>query len=119
MADSTEPTAAAAVAAAAVLAELEALSNPKIPNGVVRSKYMKKFHLLYKMDVRRLDIDKKNSNNVSHVCSFCNICFNLTWRMLGVDGKGTYDTTKVRCHLKLECTGGGKYCPGILDLVKK
>ena len=39
--------------------------------------------------------------------------------MFGVDGKGTYDTTKVRCHLKLECTGGGKDCPEILDLVTK
>ena len=82
MADSTEPTAAAAVAAAAVFAELEVLSNPKIPTGVVRSKYMQKFHLLDKMDVRRLEIDKKNSKNVSHVCYFCKICFNLTWRMI-------------------------------------
>ena len=71
------------------------------------------------MDARRLDIDKNNSNNVSHVCSFCNICFNLTWRMFGVDGKGTYDTTKVLRHLKLECTGGGIDCPEILDLVTK
>ena len=46
MDDSTEPTSTAAVAAGAVLAELEALSNPKIPTGVVRSKYMQKFHLL-------------------------------------------------------------------------
>ena len=45
MTDSTKPTADAAVSAAAVLAELEALSNPKIPTGVVRSKYMQKFHL--------------------------------------------------------------------------
>ena len=52
MADSTKPTAAAAVAATANFAELEALSNPKIPTGVVRSKYMLKFHLLDKMDVR-------------------------------------------------------------------
>ena len=71
------------------------------------------------MDVRRLEIDKKNSNNVSHVCSFCNNCFNLTWRMFGVDGKGTYDTTKVLRHLKLECTGGGKDCQEIPDLVTK
>ena len=105
MADSTKPTAAAAVAAAAVLEELESLSNPKIPTGVVRSKYMQKFHLLDKMDVRRLDIDKQNSNNVSHVYSSCNICFNLTCRMFGVDGKGTYDTTKVIHHLNLDCTG--------------
>ena len=100
MADSTKPTAAAAVAAATNFAELEALSNPKIPTGVVRSKYMIKFHLLDKMDVRRLEINKKNSNILSHVCSFCNICFNLTWRMFGVDGKGTYDKPKVLCHLK-------------------
>ena len=119
MADSTEPTAAAEVAAAANFAELEALSNPKIPTCVVRSKYMLKFHLLDKMDVRRLEIDKKSSNNVSRVYSFCNICFNLTWRMFGVDGKGTYETTKVIRHLKLECTGRGKDCPGILDLVTK
>ena len=66
MADSTETAAAAAVAAAAVFAELEALSNPKIPTGVVRSKYMKKFHLLDKIDVRILEIGNKNSNNVSH-----------------------------------------------------
>ena len=39
--------------------------------------------------------------------------------MFGVDVKGTYDTTKVLRHLKLECTGGGKYCPEILDLVTK
>ena len=39
MADSTEPTAATAVAAAANFAELEALSNPKNSTGVVRSKY--------------------------------------------------------------------------------
>ena len=47
MADSTEPepTAAAAVAADDVFAELGALSNPKIPTGVVRSKYMQKFYL--------------------------------------------------------------------------
>ena len=119
MADSTEPTAAAAVTAAVVLVELEALSNPKIPTGVVRSKSMQKFHLLDKIDVRRSEIDKKNSNNVSHVCSFCNICFNLTWQMFGVDGKGTYDTIKVLRHLNLECTGGGKYCPKILNLVTK
>ena len=119
MADSTEPTAAAAVAAAAVFAELEALSDLKIPTGVVRSKYMQKFHLLDQMDVRRSEIDEKNSNNVSHVCSFCNICFNLTWRMFGVDGKGPYETTKILRRSKLECTGGGKYCPEILDLVTK
>ena len=74
LADSTKPTATAAVAAAAVPAELEAISNPKISTGVVRPNYMQKFHLLDKMDVRRLDINKKNSNNVSHVCSFFNIC---------------------------------------------
>ena len=45
MADSTKPTAAAALAAAANFTELEALSNPKIPTGVVRSKYMVKFYL--------------------------------------------------------------------------
>ena len=111
MADSTEPTAAASVAPYANFEKLEALSNVKIPTGFVRSKYMLKFHLQDKMDVRRLEIDKNNSNNVSHVCSFCSICFNLTCRMFGVDGKGTYDTTKVLCHLKLECTGGGKDCP--------
>ena len=102
MADSTKPTVVAAVAAAANFAELEALSNPKIPTGVVRSKYMLKFYILDKRDVKRLEINKKNSNNVSHVCYFCNICFNLTWRMFGVDGKGAYDTTKVLRHLKLE-----------------
>ena len=98
MADSTEPTAAAAVAAAANFAELEALSNTKIPTGVVRSKYMLKFIFLDKMDVRSLEINKKNSNNVLHVSSFCNICFNLTWWMFGVDVKGTYETTKVLSH---------------------
>ena len=102
MADSTKPTAAAAVATAANFAELEGISNPKIPTCVVRSKYMLNFHILDKMNVRRLEIDKKNRNNVLHVCYFCNICFNLTWRMFGVDGKGTYDTTKVLRHLKLE-----------------
>ena len=105
MADSTKPTAAAVVLAATNFTELEALSNPKIPTGAVRSKYMLKFHLLDQMDVRRLETNKKNSNNVSHACYFCNICFNLTWRMFGVDVKGTYDTTKVIRHLKLECTG--------------
>ena len=110
MADSTEPTADAAVAAAAVFAELEALSNTKILTGVVRSNYMQKLHLLNKMDVRRLEIDKKNSINVSHVCSFCNIFFNLNWRVFGVDRKDTYNTTKVLRHLKLECAGGVKYC---------
>ena len=119
MADYTKPTADASVSAAANFSELESLSNPKIPTGVVRSKYMLKFHILDKMDVRRFEIDKKNSKNVSHVCYFCNICFNLTWRMFGVDGKGTYDTTTVLRHLKLDCTGGGKDCPEILDLVKK
>ena len=48
MADSIKTTAAPAVAAAANFEELEALSNPKIPTGVVRSKYMLKFHLLDK-----------------------------------------------------------------------
>ena len=121
MAESAEPTAAAAaaVAADANFAELEDLSNPEILTGVVRSQYILKSHLLYKIDVRRLEIDKKNSNNVSHVCSFRNICFNLTWRVFGVDRKGTYDTTKVLCHLKLECNGGGKNFPEILDLVTK
>ena len=119
MADYTKPTADASVSAAANFSELESLSNPKIPTGVVRSKYIIKFHLLDKIDVRRLEIDKKNSNNVSHVCSFRNICFNLTWRMFGVDGKGAYETTKVLCHLKLEFSGGGKDFPEILDLVTK
>ena len=53
MADYTEPTASAAVSAAAVFAELEALSNPKMPTCVVCSKYMQKFHLLDKMHLRR------------------------------------------------------------------
>ena len=48
MDDSTKPTAAAAVAAANNFAELEDLSNPKIPTGVVCYKYMLKFHLLDK-----------------------------------------------------------------------
>ena len=39
--------------------------------------------------------------------------------MFGVDGKGKYNTAKVLSHLKLECTGGGKDCPEILDLVTK
>ena len=80
---------------------------------------MLKFHILDITNVRRLDIDKKNRNNVSHVCYFCNIFFNLTWRMFGVDRMGTYDTTKVFRNLNLECTGGGKDCPEILDLVTK
>ena len=54
---------------------------------------------------RTIEIEKKNSNNLSRVCSFCNTGFNLTWQMLGVDGKGTYDTTKVIHHLNLDCTG--------------
>ena len=119
MSDSTVPTAAASVAAAANFAEIEALSNPKIPTGAVRSKYMLKFHLLDQMDVRRLETNKKNSNNVSHVCSFCNICFNLNWRMFSVNGKGVYNTTKILRHLKLECTGRGKDFPEILYLVTK
>ena len=48
MAESNEPTSADAVSAAAVLEELEALSNPKIPTGVVRFKYMQKFHFWIK-----------------------------------------------------------------------
>ena len=73
------------------------------------------------MDVRGLKIAKK-SNNVTHVCSFCNICFNISWRKyteIGLDGKGPYDTTKVLHHLKSECTGGGKDCPEIPELVAK
>ena len=46
-------------------------------------------------------------------------CFNLTCRMFGVDGKGTYDKTEVLRQLKLERTGRGKYFPEILDLVTK
>jgi len=104
-----------------VLEQLEALPDPQMPTGIVRSKYMKKFLLLDKMDVRRLEIDKKK-NNVTHVCSFCNICFNISWRkyiVIGLEGKGAYDTTKVLRHLKSECTGGGKDCPEILELVAK
>ena len=69
--------------------------------------------------MRRLDTNKRNSNNVSHVCYFCNICFNLTWQIFGVDGKGKYNTTKFLRYLNLDCTGGGKDCPKILDIVTK
>ena len=118
-----EPTIpiAAATEVATSLEQLQALPDPIRPTGIVRSKYMKKFLLLDKMDVRRLEMDK-NGKNVTHACSFCNICFNITWRkyvVIGLEGKGAYDTTKVLRHLKSECTGGGKDCPEILELVAK
>ena len=58
---------------AAVCAKLEALPAPKIPRNV-RSIYVQKFHLLDKMDARRLEIDK-NKNHVSNLCSFCYKCY--------------------------------------------
>ena len=100
---------------------LEALPDPKVPTGTVRSKFMKKFHLLYKMDPRRLEINDKK--NATHVCSFCNQCFSLEWRrrrdkdgsFMDDPGKGSYDTTKALRHLHQDCTGGGQQCPEIIE----
>ena len=65
-----EPTApveapAEAPADDAVHAQLESLPDPKI-SGDVRSIFAKKFHLLDKIDERRLEVDNKKKN-VSHV----------------------------------------------------
>ena len=113
------PTDAAVEADTTVRVQLESLPDPKIP-GDVCSIFAKKFHLLDKMDERRLEVDNKKKN-VSHICSFCNNCFNLSWQKSkrGLDGKGTYDTTKVLRHLEEERKGGGKECTEILELVAK
>ena len=69
-----------------------------------------------------MEIDTKNSNNVSHVSSFCTICFYLSWQKytkISLDGKGSYDTTKVLRRLKRERASGGKNCQEILELVTK
>eukprot|EP00979_Chaetoceros_neogracilis_P008806 scaffold1972_cov265-Chaetoceros_neogracile.AAC.20 len=65
-----------------VLEQLEALPDPQMPTGIVRSNWRK-------------------------------------YIVIGLEGKGAYDTTKVLRHLKSECTGGGKDCPEILELVAK
>ena len=41
--------------AAEIVAKIEALPDPKVSSGVTRSKFIEKFHLLGKMDWRRLE----------------------------------------------------------------
>ena len=118
MADDTAvPSAPAATAednllAVETLAQLQALPDVKRPTTTLRSKFIKQFKLLNKLDPRQLElIDNKNP---THVCSLCNECVHFDWRrgknngIFGEGFGGSYDTTKAIKHLSNSCSGRGK-----------
>mmetsp|Transcript_14603 Transcript_14603/g.21920 ORF Transcript_14603/g.21920 Transcript_14603/m.21920 type:complete len:109 (+) Transcript_14603:54-380(+) len=81
--------------------KLTALGKPNTPSSVIRSIFLLKFRQLQNMDPRRLD--KDDSKNVTHVCTFCNTCFAFTWKAYKKKGHvvngGSFDSTKAIRHI--------------------